>query len=285
MSSPGPAEARRQFGLELRALRRRAGLTGEIIAAHLGWSQPKVSKIENGHQLPTVPDVRAFAEAAGADAREVKDLLRRFEDLTIEVTGWRTLLQSGIVGSQQDLGEVERRAKVIRRLEPSIVPGLLQTAEYARIMLSGGPDPGADVAQGVEARLRRQEQLYAPDHEFRYVIFEDALRRLVAAPEVLAVQMDRIVQLSTLSCVDVSVVPSITVLPVAPLHGFTIFDGELVQIELETGAVSISAEADVRYYQQLYDRLDAASEHGAAARHRLGALAAHFRSSSTEGDL
>ena len=277
MTNLGPAEARRQFGLELRALRRRSGLTGEAIAARLGWSQPKVSKIENGHQLPTVSDVRAFAESAGADTDEIGDLVSRFEELAIEVTGWRTLLQSGIVGSQQDLAEIERRTKVIRRLEPSIVPGLLQTAEYARVMLTGGPDPTADVAHGIEARLRRQEALYTQDQQFAYVILEDALRRVVAEPEVLAVQMDRIIQLSTLSDVEVALIPSDRSLPVAPIHGFTIFDDELVQIELETGAVSISATTDVQYYRRLYDALDQASEHGDAARQRLSALAQHFR--------
>jgi transcriptional regulator with XRE-family HTH domain len=285
LTIPGPAEARRQFGLELQALRRRSGLTGEAIASRLGWSQPKISKIENGRQLPTVADVRAFAKSAGADANEIDDLVSRFEEVAIEVTGWRTLLRSGIVGSQQDLAVIEQNAKVVRRLEPSIVPGLLQTAEYARVMLTGGPDPSADVAHGIEARLRRQERLYAQDQKFSYVILEDALRRVVAAPDVLAVQMDRIIQLSTLSAVEVALIPSDSVLPIAPIHGFTIFDEELVQIELETGAVSISAIADVQYYGHIYNTLEEVSEHGDAARLRLGSLAGHFRDLAEQADL
>jgi transcriptional regulator with XRE-family HTH domain len=277
LTVPDPADARRQFGQELRALRRRGNLTGQAIAERLGWTQSKVSKLENGHQLPTASDVRAFAETAGADTAEIATLVSRFEELAIQVTGWRTLLQSGIVGSQQDLADIEQKARVIRRLEPSIVPGLLQTAEYARVMLTGGPDPSANVAHGIEARLRRQERLFAPDQQFGYVIFEDALRRLVAEPEVLAVQMDRINQLSTLSSVEVTLIPADRKLPVAPIHGFSIFDDELVQIELETGAVSISDATDVRYYQRMYEVLYDAGERGDAARERLSHLSQHFR--------
>jgi transcriptional regulator with XRE-family HTH domain len=277
LTVPDPADARRQFGQELLALRRRSNLTGQAIAASLGWTQSKVSKLENGHQLPTTSDVRAFAETAGADAAEIANLLSRLEELAIQVTGWRTLLQSGIVGSQQDLAEIEQGARVIRRLEPSIVPGLLQTAEYARVMLTGGPDPSANVAHGIEARLRRQERLFAPDQQFGYVIFEDALRRLVAEPEVLAVQMDRISQLSTLSSVEVTLIPADRKLPVAPIHGFSIFDDELVQIELETGAISISDATDVRYYQRMYEVLYDAGERGDAGRQRLSHLSQYFR--------
>jgi transcriptional regulator with XRE-family HTH domain len=273
-----PVEERRAFGQELRALRRRAGLTGGVVADRLGWTQPKVSKIENGHQLPTIAEVRAFAETAGADSRETGRLIARIESLTITVSGWRTLQRSGIAGGQQDLSEIEARSTVIRRLDPSIVPGLLQTAEYARVMLSGGPDATADVGGGVQARLRRQEKLYAGSQRFTYVLLEDALRRLVAEPDVLAVQMDRIAQLSTLPTVKVGILAADRRLPLAPIHGFSIFDDHLVQIELESGAVDITSPSDVQYYRQIYDVLDAACLHGDAAREVVASLAAHFRS-------
>src|SRR2546429_160939 len=80
---------------------RRAGLTGEQLAGHLGWSQPKISKIETGKTMPTVADVRAYVEVAGASGQEAAELLTRFEELATLVTGWRVLLRSGIAGSQQ----------------------------------------------------------------------------------------------------------------------------------------------------------------------------------------
>ncbi len=277
-----PSDARREFGQDLRLLRRRVGLTGEAIAERLGWTQPKVSKIENGRQLPTAAEVRAFAEAAGADTVEVGDLVSRIESLTITGSGWRTILRGGIAGGQRILSEIEADATVIRRLDPSMVPGMLQTAEYARVMLTGGPDPTADVAGGVDARLHRQEKLYSGKQTFSYVLFEDALRRAVAEAGVLAVQMDRLVQLSTLTNVELAIVPVDRRLPIAPIHGFSIFDDQLVQIELESGAVDITAPSDVEYYRRIYDTLAAVSVGGDGARKILSSLAQHFRSLSLD---
>lgn len=277
MTEAGPQEARREFGGELRALRRRAGLTGDQIADRLGWSQPKVSKIETGKTMPTVADVRAFGEATGAGRQELADLVERFEELATQVTGWRVLLRSGIVGSQQRVAERDKRAIVKRQLTAVGVPGLLQTAEYARSMLSDGPDPTADVAAGVAARLERQRVIYSPGKEFHFVLMEDLLRRLVAEPQVMAVQMDRISQLSTLSNLHIGVVPQDRRLPFAPLHGFRIYDDELVTIELETGVVEVQSPADIAYYRRMFDALDEVADHGDDVRRLLAGLAAHYR--------
>lgn len=276
MTDAGPQQARREFGGELRALRRRAGLTGDQIADRLGWSQPKVSKIETGKTMPTVADVRAFAEAAGAAREELANLLERFEELATQVTGWRVLLRSGIVGSQQRVAVQDERTTMLRQLASTAgVPGLLQTAEYARSVLSDGPDPTADVAAGVAARLDRQKIIYTPGKEFRFALLED--RQLVADPQVMAVQMDRISQLSTLSNVHIGVVPQDRRLPLAPLHGFRMYDGELVTIELETGVVEVQSPVDVAYYRRMFDALDEVADHGDDARRLLARLAAHYR--------
>jgi transcriptional regulator with XRE-family HTH domain len=273
----GPDPARREFGGRLRALRRRAGLTGDQLAERLGWSQAKISKTETGKTMPTVADVRAFAEAAGASRAEVSELVHRFEELSTQVTGWRTLLRSGIVGSQHRVAEQEAATVVTRQLDPAIVPGLLQTADYARVMLTDGPDPTADVAAGVQARLRRQEVLYAPDKTFHFVLLEDVLRRRVAPAGTLAVQMDRLSQLATLPNAQLAVVPTDRELPVPPLHGFTILDDWLVTVELETGAVDVSSPTDIAYYRRIFDRLDAVAVHGDEVRALLHGLAQHFR--------
>jgi len=274
----GPEQARREFGGQLRALRRKAGLTGDQLAMRLGWSQAKVSKTETGKTMPTVADVRAFAEAVGATQGETASLVKRFEGLATEVTGWRTLLRSGILGSQQRVADQEAATTTTRQLASAIVPSLLQTADYARIMLTDGPDPTVDVAVGVQARLRRQEALYALGKTFHFVILEDVLRRRVAPVATLAVQMDRIGQLSTLPNVHIALVPTDRRLPVPPLHGFRILDDRQVTIELETGAVHAHSETDIAYYRRIFDALDAVSEHDDALRRRLNALAEHFHS-------
>ncbi|MGI8814426.1 MAG: helix-turn-helix domain-containing protein [Pseudonocardia sp.] len=277
----GPEQARREFGGELRALRRRAGLTGDQLADRLGWSQAKISKTETGKTIPTVADVRAFAEGAGAGRAEVADLLDRFEQLATQVTGWRTLLRTGIVGSQQRVADQEATTSVTQQLSTAGVPGLLQTADYARVMLTGGPDPTADVTAGVQSRLRRQEVLYEPGKTFQFLILEDVQRRRVAPAGTLAVQMDRLGQLATLPNVEISIIPVDRELPVPPLHGFRILDGVQVSVELETGAVQVHSPADVAYYRRMFDVLDEAAEHGDAARRLLHELARYFQELAT----
>lgn len=275
LTEVGPEQARRQFGAELRALRKRAGLTGGQLADRLGWSQAKVSKTETGKTMPTVADVRAFAEGTGAGGPEAAALVQRFTELTTRVTGWRTLLRSGIVGSQQLVNERDLSTAVLRQVGTVFISGLLQTAEYARAVLGTGPDPTVDVAAGVAARLRRQEVLYAPGKEFRFVLMEAALRLPTCGPAAMAVQLDRISQLSTLDNVNIGILPETRRLPVVPLHGFRIHDDELASVELETGAVQIHDPADVAHYRRLFDMLDEVAEHGADLRHRLHQLAEH----------
>lgn len=258
-------------------MRRRAGLTGNQLAERLGWSQAKVSKTETGKTMPTAADIRAFGAAAGISDDELARLIDRFAELTTQVTGWRTLLRSGIAGSQQRVAELERATAVLRQVDPAIVPGLLQTAEYARAMLTGGPDPSADVAAGIAARLARQAVLYEPGRSFQFILFEDALRRQVTDPDTLAVQMDRISQLSTLSNVGVGIVPADRPIPLPPLHGFRIHDDSVVRIELETGAVDIHDPSDIAHYRRMFDELSDAADHDAPARHQLHELARHHR--------
>jgi hypothetical protein len=135
--------------------------------------------------------VREFARATGAEPGEIGALTDRFTELATQVTGWRTLLRSGIVGSQQLVGEIDQRTAALRQLDTTVVSGLMQTAEYARAVLSMGPDPNADVAAGVAARLTRQEVLYRPGKTFHFVLMEAALRIAVADPPAMAVQLDR----------------------------------------------------------------------------------------------
>src|SRR5690349_16109075 len=86
----------------LRELRQHSGQTGHVLAENLGWTQPRISKIENGKQLPTVADVEAFAKACGADQTTVQELLiSRAEAVRIH-RDWRKRVRSGQKSIQHD---------------------------------------------------------------------------------------------------------------------------------------------------------------------------------------
>lgn len=168
-------------------LRKDAGLTGDQLATALGWGEKtgrtKVSKIENGHQYPSASEIRAWAAACGhpeaADA-----LLDMLADVQAVRHQWRGQLRSGHAPVQEDLDRRTRTAKRIRNAETVLIPGLLQTAAYARGVMAETAEVWgtADIDAAVAARLTRQQVLYDTGKTFDFVITEAALRLLPCPP-------------------------------------------------------------------------------------------------------
>src|SRR4051794_17720543 len=132
---PGPAQGEddrgRRLAEELRRLRSIAGMSGRVIADKIQISQSKVSRIESGVSLPSLPEVRAWAEAVHASEDTWQLLSALTETTHTRVSRWRAKLGDR-PHLQDDVGAKERAAGRIRTFQPSVVPGLLQTAEYAR---------------------------------------------------------------------------------------------------------------------------------------------------------
>ena len=100
--------ARHEIGRSLRELRTGAGLTGAQLAESVGWSQPKVSRLETGRQTPTSAEVRAWADACGQGkaAEEIVDRLRVLESMYVE---WRMQTR---VGMQEPQAEAHRLVRL-----------------------------------------------------------------------------------------------------------------------------------------------------------------------------
>ena len=164
----------------LYAMRKAAGLTGDRMAEDLGWPRSKISKIENGRQMPTADDIRTWAAECG-HPEAADDLLDLLADVQAVHRRWRTRLRRGHAAVQEDLDRRARQAKRIRSAEVLIMPGLIQTAGYARSILAqaGAAYGRRDLEETVAARMRRQEILYDADKTFEFVITEAALRMLV----------------------------------------------------------------------------------------------------------
>lgn len=127
--------AREALGVRLRELRHDARLTGRQLAESQGWHPSKVSKIEAGKQTPSQADVEAWARASARPelAAELAASLRALEEQYVE---FRRLFRAGQRAGQEVLAHVEADAESIQNFENVLVPGLLQTPEYARSMLS-----------------------------------------------------------------------------------------------------------------------------------------------------
>ncbi|WP_329166310.1 Scr1 family TA system antitoxin-like transcriptional regulator [Streptomyces sp. NBC_01267] len=165
-------QARAALGARLRELRTEAGLTVRALAAACQWPPSKVSKLENGRQTATPGDLDVWA--AGVNRPEAAaELKGRLSGLESRYRSWHRQLAGGHRAVQDAIGAQHQRTTVLRGISASVIPGIFQTPEYARSVLSRYADLHGvvrDIEDGVASRMRRQEgrpELFAgvPDHK------------------------------------------------------------------------------------------------------------------------
>lgn len=252
-----PYRAREEFGARLRRLREDTGLNGKQLATALAWPASKVSKIELGRQRPTADEVTAWVQATGATA-DIDALLADLRSLRVESASWRRQLRAGHASRQRASIRLEHSATTMRAFEPGVIPGLLQTADYARQLLgrlAALHNLSADVEQGVRTRMRRQEVLYEPGKQLRFLMTEAALRYRPCTPATLRGQLDRLLAISGLDTVELAVVPFTAELPMSTSHGFWIFDDDLVLVETLSSELSLRDADDVELYTRHFEAL------------------------------
>lgn len=262
---------------QLYRMRKAAGLTGDQLAGALGWGEKtgrtKVSKIENGKQVPSREEVRAWATAAG-HAEAADDLLDMLADVQAVHRNWRGQLRRGHAAIQDDYDRRTREARRFRNAETSVIPGLLQTPGYARAMAAQTAKVWgtSDVAAAVEARLRRQEVLWDTSRTFEFAIAEPALRLLPCPPQVMLGQMDRLLLALDLEHVTIGIVPMGVQLDITPLDGFLLLDDTLISEAL--GGDNYPGEEEAAAYARVFDLLMAEALTGDEARRLIAAAAA-----------
>ena len=260
--------AREALGLRLRELRRDARLTGRQLAAAHGWHPSKVSKIEGGKQTPSEADIEAWARACGLPEL-VDELIATLRTLEGQYVEFRRMFRAGQRAHQDLRAEIEDGTAFTRNFENVFVPGLLQTPEYARCRLAESlEDIGAadDVDDAVAARMRRQEVLYRSGRRFHFVVTEAALRYRLCPADVMAGQLDRLVSASTLKTIRFGVIPFEVQLPVAPVHGFWIYDETAVYVEHLTAELRLTQPTEIATYLALFNRLAETARYDTAAR-------------------
>jgi transcriptional regulator with XRE-family HTH domain len=261
-------QARQALGLRLRELRRHSGLTGRELAGQLGWPASKISKLENGHQTPTDGDLRAWANATGAE-KVVAELVASLHTLESQHAEWRRQLRGGLRSHQVELARLDEKTKLLRALESTFIPGLLQTAEYARARFAQSirvlkvPN---DVDEAVRVRLQRQEILYQSDKRFHFLLTEAVLRYRLCPVEVMLAQLDRLVALSAMRNVRLGIIPFETPYSVAPAHGFWLLDEDLVIVETFSAELHLAQPPEIALYSAIFDRLAAIASYGRDAR-------------------
>jgi transcriptional regulator with XRE-family HTH domain len=262
-SNVNPTVRRRRLGQELRRLRELKGMTAEEVAERLLVSQSKISRLENGRRSISQRDVRDLCGVYEVeDQRIVESLMQMAKDSRQQ--GWWHAF--GDIPYSVYIG-LETDAASLRVYEPQVVPGLLQTRQYAEALIAGAlPESGTtDVEKRVSVRVRRQERLNDAEHPLRLwvVIDEAALRRLVGDKQLMREQLEHLVELSQLPHVTVQVLPfEMGAHPgingqYAILEFPDTSDSSVVYIEGVTSDLYLEKANDVQKYSVMYEHLRA----------------------------
>jgi len=259
-----PSVRGRLLARELRRLRGAAALTGEAVAAQLGWSSAKISRIETAVSPVTIPDLRKLLALYGSTDAEVQRL--EVMARTSRERGWWELYTEALIPEYATYIGLEAEATSLRSYDALVMHGLLQTEEYARVVIKGAGIqvfPG-DVERRVQVRRLRQERLLeAGDSslEFCAVLDETVLRRQVGGPEVMRNQLEHIAEMAVLPNVTLQVLEFSAGAPPASSGSFAILSfshvmpSDTVYIDLIDSGVYIENERDVYRYALAFNDL------------------------------
>lgn len=227
-------------------------------------SQSKISKIENARVGVSVGDVAAWARAAGIDEAGTADLSRRAGYALTETLWDRDLAPGDIVVRQHDVAALEAAATSVHVYQTAIVPGLLQTAEYARRIFAALNSRPGELA--VAARIERQSILYT-DKELTFLLAASVLDDIPGPRSLALAQLDRLRNLQTLRNVHLGLVRHPGRQAIWIGHAFALYEGlqdgaGLVSVETLTTHLNISDGADVETYRATYRELRRIAEFG-----------------------
>ncbi|MBC8090791.1 MAG: helix-turn-helix domain-containing protein [Pseudonocardia sp.] len=263
-----PTRSRLTFGGRLRTLRQQSGMTGDALARSLGWHPSKVSRTELGHRGATAADVTDWVAALGRPPALAAELLAELREVQVEHLRLRRIARTGMARHQRRLSDVDNATTMIRALELTMVPGLLQTPEYAREMFAIATRswPVSDIKAGIAERMQRQSILRDPERTVHLIISEAALRWRVCPPFTMASQLHKLLADVGDPSLHVRILPLGTRLPALLLHGFWIYDEQLVRVETVTTQLVVRDPDDIAVYADRFTLLWESSTAGDDAR-------------------
>lgn len=203
----GSVVQRGRLTRELRRIRKDTGLTQEQVAASMEWSLSKLIRIEGGGVNISVSDLKSLlSQYKISDEEQVEELLSLAR--AARQKAWFTAFRDATSPQYVNFVGYESAASIVRQFEPTLIPGQLQTEDYARaVTLEYAADR---VDKLVEIRMRRQELLEDPRRLFFFILDEAAIRRQVGAPTnpgIMRRQLRSLIETARLPNVTIEIVP------------------------------------------------------------------------------
>jgi transcriptional regulator with XRE-family HTH domain len=257
-----PTVRRRRLGAELRRYREAAGLTIDQVAERLECSASKISRLETGQTGSSPRDVRDILAIYGVGESELESLLEVARE-TRQRGWWQpygSVLTSAFIG-------FEAEAKLIRSYEAQCVPGLLQTEEYARALITAtGEESPEQIDNRVRLRMVRHELITHDEPvEFWCVLDEAALLRPVGGRRVMQRQLEYLATMAELPNVRLQVLP-LDIGAHAGMDGSFVLlsfphesDPDTVYVTIATGGVFQEKADELSRYATIFDRLQEAA--------------------------
>ncbi|MEO7193434.1 MAG: helix-turn-helix transcriptional regulator [Pseudonocardiaceae bacterium] len=250
-----PTIRSRELGEGLRQAMDNADLTGKQTAKLLGVSPSMVSMLLTGKRGASEVDIAAFLGVCRATGPERERLLALCREQ--DTPGWFQQHGSRMPKQLRTLIEHENKAVAVNDFEVTFVPGLLQTGEYARAVISHNVNvPPGEVEDRMAARLARQT-LFSRDRPaaFTFYLHECALRTPVGGPAVMAEQLHHLVRMSTRSYLTLRVVPFAVGAHAAMTGAFRLMEftefTPVAYLESETSCLFLERPEEIQAYQRI----------------------------------
>ena len=246
----------------LRQARIDASMTQKAAAEQLVWSTSKIVRIEQGIVPVTPTDVRVMLQLYRiADEPRIDELVELAKDAR-EDKGW-SAFNDVLSSAALELIGNEPTAKVIYKYEPSVVPGLFQTQEYARALLKALGNSEYQIDRRLEVRAQRQELLDRPIRpELNFILGEAALSRPVGGDDVMREQLAHLLELSKVNSISIFLLPFSAGAHRGMGSAFTVLQFEdpllpdLLYLEnAERESISRDEEGEIKKYLGLYIEL------------------------------
>jgi transcriptional regulator with XRE-family HTH domain len=275
----GSTVPRRQLGRYLRELRNRQKITVKTAAEALEWSETKIWRVETGQTSLRSLDVEQMCRIYAAPPDLTEALMGLAKET--KAKGWWHAYGDVIPENFDLYLGLEEAAQQLAWYEPELVPGLLQTRDYARALIGGDWLIDADeIDRRVQLRIERQALIRRPTAPLalRVVLNESILRRPVGGRDVMAAQLDVLAGAADLPNVKLRVVP----FSVGLHHGLMSGPFELLRFPLNgdgqdsepatvyvdgyTGDLYLDKPAEVERYSDAFESIWAAAANEAASR-------------------
>ncbi|MFE2723259.1 helix-turn-helix domain-containing protein [Kitasatospora sp. NPDC059327] len=260
--------ARQALADRLQHMRKDAGLTGRELSARCGWHPAKTSRLQKAEVAPSDSDIRAWCTACGAE-NQIPELIAASRSVSSMYMEWKRLQRAGLRQLQETYTQAYRKSRILRFYSSDVVPGMLQTHRYAAAILSrfaNDANSVDDLEQAVAQRMQSTRPMYEGNHRIACLVEESVLRYRIAEASAMAGQLGHLLSVMALPRVSLGIIPFTARRALWPVETFHVLDDRLVEVELVTARVRITALSEVREYIQTFAELQGLAVYGQEAR-------------------